>query len=177
MNKFIILEGCDGVGKSSVAIELAGLINGVYYKTPPPLFAKIRHEIETANDYYLRFYYYLTSTLYASLEIKELLKNTSVVCDRYIYTTIAYHRALGIKIPNGLDKLMFTPDYSFCLCVRENIQKQRISERATLGAFDSAFEFQKKVFQQFKKLKLDLFDTSNLNALESAQKILQRITL
>ena len=111
MKKFILLEGGDGVGKSSCAIEIAKAINGIYYKTPPPIFDSLRQPIDDTKDYSLRFYYYLTGVIYSSKEISELLKTTHVVCDRYLYTTIAYHEALGVNIPEGLEDLILKPDY------------------------------------------------------------------
>ena len=173
--KFILLEGGDGAGKSACALEIVKAINGVYYKTPPPIFDSLRQTIEDSKDYNLRFYYFLTGVIHSSREIAKLLETTHVVCDRYLYTTIAYHRALGVIIPDGLEKLILLPDYCFCLHVRDDVMRKRIGERATLGVFDEAFELQRKVLEEFKSFNLELFDTSDLSAPESAQLKLQKM--
>ena len=173
--KFILLECGVGVCKSACAIEMAKAINGIYYKTPPPIFDSLRATVEESQDYNLRFYYFLTGVIYSSREITKLLETTHVVCDRYLYTTIAYHRALGVNIPDGLEKLILLPDYCFCLHVRDDVMRKRISERATLGVFDEAFELQKKVLEEFKGFNLELFDTSDLSASESTQQMLRQI--
>lgn len=175
--KFILLEGGDGVGKSVCAKEIAKTIKGVYYKTPPPIFDSLRQTIEDSKDYNLRFYYFLTGVIHSSREIAKLLETTHVVCDRYLYTTIAYHRALGVVIPDGLEKLILLPDHCFCLHVRDEVMRKRIGERLIPGVFDDAFELQKKVFEEFRSFNLELFDTSDLSAEESAQLMLQRMRL
>ncbi len=177
MNKFIVLEGCDGTGKSSTALLIAKAINGVYYKTPPPIFKPLSAVIEETKNYDLRFYHYLAGVLYSSLEIKKLLKSTNVVCDRYIYTTIAAHRALGIDVPDNLERLVITPDYSFCLFARADEIKKRMSERKTLGYFDDDDDHQTKVRREFQKFPLIFIDNSDMTAEESVEKILQIIRL
>lgn len=177
MKKFILFEGGDGAGKSSCALEMTKMTGGIYYNTPPPLFNNIRPLIEESGDYNLRFYYYLTGVLYASKEIKKLLERTHVICDRYLYTTMAYHSALGVIMPANLEKLVIAPDYCFCLHAREEIIKKRIKERKTLGVFDNAFGLQQEVFRQFKNFGLELFDTSDLSAEQSVRQMLQKIQL
>jgi len=175
--KFILLEGGDGTGKSSCALEIAKTINGVYYKTPPPIFDSLRQAIEDTEDYNLRFYYFLTGVIYSSREITELLKTTHVVCDRYLYTTIVCHRVLDVIIPDDLEKLILLPDYCFHLYAREDVLRERINRRSTLGVFDNNFGLQKRIFEEFRKFDLELFDTSDLSERESARLILQKIKL
>ncbi len=177
LKKFIIFEGCDGSGKSSCALELARQIDGIYYKTPPKIFENLRESIEITTDYNLRFHYYLSGTIYASYEISEILKNHHVVCDRYIYSTIAYHRALGINIADDLAKTVVQADYAFCLHAKKEEVIKRISQRKDLGAFDTAFDFQEKIFSEFKKFPLEFFDTTSLNISESVEKLRKMIDL
>lgn len=177
MKKLIVFEGCDGSGKSSCAIELAKQINGIYYKTPPKIFENLRESIEQKKDYNLRFYYYLSGTIYAANEIAEILKYNHVVCDRYIYSTIAYHRALGIAISNDLIKTVIQADYAFCLHAEKEEVIRRIWQRKNLGAFDTDFNCQENVFQEFAKFPLEFFDTSGLKVEESVEKLLQKIYL
>lgn len=177
MKKFIVFEGCDGSGKSSCALELAKKINGIYYKTPPQIFENLRKSIEKKRDYNLRFHYYLSGTIYASHEINEILNHNHVICDRYIYSTIAYHRALGINIADDLAKTVVQADYVFCLHTKKEEIVRRIGQRKNLGTFDTAFDFQEKIFQEFKKFPMEFFDTTDLTIDESVEKLLQKIYL
>lgn len=175
MKKLIVFDGCDGVGKTSCALALAKEMDAMYYKTPPKIFDSIRVEIESFNDYDLRFHFYLTAMLYAAKEIEALLKNTSVICDRYIYSTIAYHRAIGIKTPENLEKLFPQPDYAFLLHAQDEVIKKRLSERSVFGFFDTNFEIQKKAFKEFQSFNLNLFETSYLKVEESVEQLFKKI--
>lgn len=177
MKKLIIFDGCDGTGKTSCATSLAEKINAVYYKTPPKIFENIRGIIESSKNYNLRFYYYFISMLYSAREISEILEHDCVICDRYIYSTIAYHRVLGVEVPSDLEQLVPVPDYAFCLYARDEVIKQRLSERSVFGALDNDLELQHKAFNEFKTFNLSLFDTSDLKIEESVAKILKIIHL
>jgi len=177
MKKFIVFEGCDGSGKSSCALEFAKQINGIYYKTPPQIFESLRKPIESMQDYNLRFYYYLSGTIYAAHEITELLNNNHVVCDRYIYSTIAYHRALGISVNDNLSQNIIQADYTFCLYTKEEEIIKRIGQRENLGVFDTNLDFQKKIFQEFNKFPMEFFDTTGLSVQESVEKLLKKVNL
>ena len=177
MFKLIVIEGCDGSGKSSVAVGLAEKINGVYYKTPSKIFWEMRQKVEETKDWNLIFYFYLTGTLMANHEIGELLKTTHVVCDRYYYTTLAYHKCLGVKIPVGIDKLFIPPDFSFCLYANKEEIKRRLAKRTYVGPHDFNFKLQNQVFKEFERFQLEFFDNSNLTVAESIQAILQKISL
>ena len=176
-HKLIVLEGCDGSGKSSVAQLLAKEIGGVYVKTPSKILWDIREKVEETKDWNTIFYFYLTGTLVASHEISEILKTSHVVCDRYFYSTIAYHRCLGVKIPNGVEDLFISPDFSFCLFANKEEIKKRLATRTALGPHDLNFDLNDRVFQEFVKFQLEFFDTSYLSVDESVQKILQKISL
>jgi dTMP kinase len=177
MKKLIVFEGCDGSGKSSCAIELAKRIDGIYYKTPPQIFENIKKAVEQTKNHNLRFYYYLSGTIYAAEEIKEILKYDHVVCDRYIYSTIAYHRALGINISDDLIKTVIRANHAFCLCAEKKEIIKRIGQRENFGVFDRDFNFQEKIFREFKKFPLEFFDNTGLTVKESVEKLLLKITL
>ena len=176
-HKLIVLEGCDGSGKSSVAMGIAKEINGIYFKTPSKIFWDMREKVEETKDWNIIFYFYLTGTLMAGHEINQLLEHSHVVCDRYYYTTLAYHKCLGVKIPAGIEKLFTPPDFSFCLYANKEEVKRRLSTRTYVGPHDFNFDLQDQVLKEFEHFQLEFFDTSNLNVDESIQAILQKISL
>src|SRR5205085_3065414 len=124
---FICVEGIDGVGKSTVAGKLATALDGIYYKTPPPPYDSIRANIDKKADPWARFYFYLSAVSFASAEISRLRLTQSVVCDRYIFSTLAYHIAMdecfrGHEVAPSL----LMPDVTFLLVAVEEERVRRL---------------------------------------------------
>lgn len=133
-NLFIVLEGLSGVGKTTVGKLLAIRLNGIYYKTPPyPFpypFDLIRGHVDQNCGLKARFLFYLSSVIYASAEIKELLKHSPVVCDRYILTTICFHRAAGLSLEINYSKPgLAIPDLTVFLTCGEEKRFSRLDSR------------------------------------------------
>jgi thymidylate kinase len=132
-NIFVTIEGVDGTGKSTVTKMLAELLGGVSIQTPSSAFSKERKVIESITDNKSeKFDFYINSLIYQQEEISELLKLSSVICDRYIHSTFAYQWADDETFPgsiNGFFKNIRIPDYSFLLILNEDVRKKRITER------------------------------------------------
>lgn len=111
-NKFIVLEGIMGSGKTTLAKMLAERLNGVYYNTPAS-FREIRPMADEGLSIKARYYFYLSLNSQTSLEVGELLKEKTVICDKYIWSTFCYHKTFGLNLScfPQLDILM--PDFCF----------------------------------------------------------------
>lgn len=131
-NLFIVLEGLSAVGKTTIAKDLAIKINGCYFNTPGKEYGIIRDYIDRNVPIEARYLFYLSSVIAASRQIAELLKETSVVCDRYIYTTTCWHKAMGVKI-NVDDliqqKVILKPDFSFLITCDYHERMRRMEKR------------------------------------------------
>jgi len=181
-NKFFVIEGIDGSGKTTVCKKLCNKIGAEFYKTPSFPFSDIRNLIDENVNIRSRFYFYLSSVLHASCEINELLKDKTVVCDRYILSTLCYHRAAD-SIFKAFDESnidILQPDLTFYLNANYDVRMKRIVQRENIE-FEDAFNsdlhdesFQKKVeFEFLKYEKLIWVDTNSLSAEEVSQKILK----
>jgi thymidylate kinase len=169
---FVVFEGIDGSGKTTISKIISEKLEWQYYRTPPIPFENIRTEIDKSCNPHSRFLFYLSSVCYASDEIKKLLRINSVVCDRYLYSTLAYHYALENSLRNiDLSNLdILRPDIIFYLNAKFQTRKKRIEKRA-LGV-DSSFDhglamnesFQDAVESEYKKIPdLQIIDTEYLS--------------
>jgi thymidylate kinase len=185
-NKFIVVEGIDGSGKTTVCKILSQKIGAKFYKTPSFPFSDIRTLIDKKVNLKSRFFFYLSSVFHASYEINEILKEKTVVCDRYILSTLCYHRAAEPYFKtfdeNKMDILQ--PDLTFYLEADYNIRVRRIAQREHIefeNIFNTVFHdesFQKKVESEFSKYKnLIRIDTNILTAEAVADKIFNEFCL
>lgn len=141
--RLIVFEGIDGVGKTTLvhALKESLLARGIKvivyedvedtihgYNQLKPFVKKIV-EKKSINASLL---FYLSSSLYKSELIKDLLKNQWVICDRYVYSTIAKHIAKGcgkILIPNMDIFPILKPDHAFLVTVKEQTRLTRLQFR------------------------------------------------
>lgn len=175
-NYFIVVEGIDGTGKTSVAKELAQRLNGKYYTCPPKIILPFR-KIADKSPYKLRYIYYLLGNYIAQLEIKSLLKHTTVVCDWYIFSTVAYHSVLlkrQLRIPN-----IFMPSMVVYLGASISQISSRLAKRATNSKFEN-LDFLEKVKLRYEELisgqnNVIKVDTTDKTVEVSVKQILENL--
>jgi dTMP kinase len=184
---FIVFEGLDGSGKTTLAKMLAKDINALYISTPPPCLVgkdnMIRNIFDQEVDLYTRFLYYLLGVFYTSDLVRNLLKSKSVICDRYIHSTICFHKLMGVKEQiQANNHYLLQPDISFFLYVSDEKERcDRIKNRDKRTKYDMVKEndtFRERYINYFKKEKEFIFiDTINNNEkgiVENIKKELRR---
>ncbi|MFA6158024.1 MAG: AAA family ATPase [Candidatus Paceibacterota bacterium] len=131
---FIVLEGIDGSGKSSLAPMIAAKCNGTTYATPPEKYRRLRKQIDTDSSPQKHYEFYRDAVTEASSEISKLLSSgETVVCDRYWFSTLVYHRA-GKMVLDGSDFSHLTqPDLTVLLLVGPEEQVRRYRKRGVEG--------------------------------------------
>lgn len=128
---FISLDGVDGVGKTTVAKLLAADGSFQYHKSPAGPFAQLRKEVDAHATPLERYCFYRLATQFNSVQISQLLETNSVVCDRYIASTAAYHIAMDARIRViHNDAGLLKPHFAFLLGARSEVRDKRILERA-----------------------------------------------
>ncbi len=180
--KFIVLEGIDGSGKSTVSRLLAKSLGAKLVSTPPKGFGSARRAVDSHAQLQSRFFFYLSSVLFASETIEELLKTNHVVCDRYIFSTLGYHQSLGLKIDFDLSSIKFTqPDFTFFLRIEDEVERQRrLRERMRFTKTDALIDdekVRKKLVREYSRFPMIHIDTSNTSAQEVVMKIREHIKL
>ncbi|MFH1178485.1 MAG: hypothetical protein V1711_02065 [bacterium] len=130
--KFIVLEGISGSGKTELGTRLSRQISAKYYTTPPSMFGKIREEADRILCLRSRFLFYLSSVIQASWEIGKILETQSVVCDKYLWSTICYHRVYGLDVEMPPPILYRKPDYTFLVVCEDEKRIERLFLRGAI---------------------------------------------
>lgn len=169
-HRFISIDGVDGVGKSTVAKLLVADGTYHYHKSPSGEFARLRAEVDLHATPLEHYCFYRLSSQHDSTQVAELLRTTSVVCDRYIASTAAYHFAMDPRIREiHEESTLLIPHFAFLLEARSDVRKDRMAKRATITS-DAALErngaFLDRVNEVFQTLGLISIDTSDITAEE-----------
>ena len=178
-NIFIAIDGIDGVGKTTCSKMLAKKISAHYYRLPPKSFNKIKDKINLLRLLNIRFIFYLLLVIYSSIKIKGLLRTKSVICDRYIFSTLVYHRVLNIRLAKKISykKLHLTkPDISIYLWADKRTRRQRLNSRknnSTDNFIEQNHKLQNKIHAEFLKLPVQAINTTGLSPEEVCNKILK----
>lgn len=178
---FVVIEGMDGVGKTTITKLLAEQLNAISYKIPPTDLNSIRDKIDDSNKY-TRFFYYLSTTYYASEIILSMVKlGQSVVCDRYYQTTLSAYDNDVMNLINSeeiIDKL-YTPDFCFLLTVSEEERLKRLNKREYLSKDDiesmknrTLREAQISKYYQMDMIKIDTTNKTEENILNEILNII-----
>jgi thymidylate kinase len=89
-SKFLVIEGCNGVGKSTI-VEYLSARTGASSFHYPPEFVKFRREVHLDERVapLPRLVYYLAATLHLSDIVRAQLTQGHVICDRYLASPLS----------------------------------------------------------------------------------------
>lgn len=128
----IVLEGLEGVGKSTLAAKLSALLGSKTVKTPPPEFGAVRDVVAALDNPSVSFYFYLSSVLAIQRDIFSFKGDVSrhVIVDRYILSTVAYHSSGETFVPPAYQKSALIPaDIVVHIGCGESQRLQRLEQR------------------------------------------------
>ena len=189
MNKFIVIEGLDATGKSTLVRNLSLALDATQLFCPPIINipsiqeGSARSHFDSLNPLQRRAYYRF-SNLVASEEVRKMIPSNHVIMDRYWTSTAAFAAmdegfehdiALG-EYPEEILK----PDLLILLTVDEENRLARLqgrgetetNEESELAASKSKRE---KVLLAYKAFNPVIIDTSNKTPEEVCQEALQII--
>ena len=135
---FVVLEGLDGVGKTTLTKALAEFFNGESRSTPGCALKPLIEEIlETFGDNQTaRAIFYTASVLAEGKLARESADRDKVVfMDRYWLSTIAYARARGVSANfSSLEAIVPKPDIIVLVTLEEKERLRRLNDRGTSAA-------------------------------------------
>ena len=141
---FIVVEGCNGTGKSETARHLATLL-GAHTFHFPPKFNELRASmgLDTAMPQIPRLHYYLAACLHLSNLVLDVLEDGGwVVCDRYVAAPLSLIAADGGLDPavidaqfGGIRSWLLDVDVTLVLEARHQVAVERlVRRRKVLGS-------------------------------------------
>lgn len=185
LGKFIVLEGCEGSGKTSICARLkeeafSDPERVIFTREPggTPFAEEIRSIIfRNAGDPFLELCLFNAARRHhlLNLVMPKLRDGISVICDRYVASTYAYqivarnNIALQVLLRNltcyaeGGVGYQFYPHYIF-LDVPPEVGLERVKRRKgeTIPFDDEAISFHQKVYQGFRSFMGVSMHASNL---------------
>lgn len=182
----ILIEGLDGVGKSTLVNSLATKLTASLIASPPRIpdpsdaHADLRNRMDQTEPS-VRREYYRTGNFHASLSIEEARKYGPVVLDRYWPSTASFavldeHQPewepLGVW-PRGLVE----PDIMILLTVDEDGRLKRMSKREQAVTEEEAHlekgsQAREEVIEALRRFEPIEIDTSQLNATEVLNEVM-----
>ncbi len=182
MPSFIVLEALDGVGKTTLAKNLAEHHGGTFLTTPgkelQPLRADIIKGLGESQTARALFY---AATVQAEGERAAILRQQgkSVVMDRYSASTIAYAKARGVNtdLEAALSQVV-KPDLTILLTLDEQERQKRLLERGTTAEDLETLQpqFRQQVMAGLRQ-RCDIeLDVTGLDQQQALQKLIAIIT-
>lgn len=159
---FIVIDGPDGSGKTTVAKDVVAALNvqgypAIYTKEPTDsvLGRQIRKLLKekTADPQQLFDLYVADRLIHIDYIVNCLNKSMVVVCDRYKYSTFCYQSTHGIDEKSmAKNNKLLSPDLTFILYSSPAILLNRIENRGNEKEIFENKEFLKTVVSKFLNL-------------------------
>jgi dTMP kinase len=150
---FIVLEGVDLSGKTTLAPLLANELGAKLLKSPPAPFDAIKTSVLENASSFARLLYFLAANLEVSRIITGVLKHQPVICDRYVWSTIAYHSAIENSPETNIDNILSLLINS--LAVPDLVVLLRVNRQAQLlraqNKYDDPFQQRLLSSEDFQK--------------------------
>ena len=177
--RFICIEGLDGVGKTQVAKCLSEKLSYQYYRSPGGNFDKARVMVDDGSlDPLTRYFFFRAASQYDSGMIADILETSGVVCDRYIFSTLAYHSAMDTRVSSLFETTgLLMPDCVILLVADEEARRHRLQIRPHVTKIETDFALQLKIDAIYRSLVGEVVDTTHTTieqATEIALKIIAR---
>jgi thymidylate kinase len=137
-SKFLVIEGCNGVGKTTITEYLIARVGAASFHYPPE-FVSFRRDVhlDQAVAPLPRLVYYLAATLHLSDLVRAQLKQSHVICDRYLASPLslmigdsAIEETQARQLTEPFQSYLCVPDLTLLVTAEHSVVSARIHNRA-----------------------------------------------
>lgn len=137
-SKFLVVEGCNGVGKSTVVDYLCARAGALSFHYPPE-FVSFRRDanLDERLAPLPRLVYYLAATLHLSDLVRDQLRKSHVICDRYLASPLslmigesAIEETEAYRLTEPFESYLRIPDLTLLLTADHAVISARIQNRS-----------------------------------------------
>ncbi|WP_221796221.1 dTMP kinase [Oceanobacter mangrovi] len=182
MPSFIVLEALDGVGKTTLAKNLAEHYGYTFLTTPGKELQPLRGDIiKGLGDSQTARALFYAATVQSEGERAGILRHQgqSVVMDRYRASTIAYAKARGVTadVESALSQAV-KPDLTILLTLDEQERQMRLGQRGTTAEDLETLQpgFRQQVMSGLRQHCDIELDVSGLNEPQALMAVWQLIS-
>ncbi|MGB3205999.1 MAG: deoxynucleoside kinase [Crinalium sp.] len=133
---FVVFEGLDGAGKTTLAELFAKRQSFSYYTSIPPDLISLKEQIAATHSPITTFHFFTLCNIMRNHEYALKLHDSGVVADRYIFSTFAYHSLLMQQDLSEHFRLLqsepnfLLPDVVVYVTASQPVINQRIANRS-----------------------------------------------
>ena len=136
--KFLVIEGCNGVGKSTIAEYLCARTGASSFHYPPE-FVSFRRDVHLDESLapLPRLVYYLAATMHLSDLVRAHLIQSHVICDRYLASPLslmiaesAIEETEARHLMEPFGSYLLIPDLTLLLTAEHAVASARINNRS-----------------------------------------------
>src|SRR5690349_6220768 len=136
--RFVVIEGCNGVGKSTITEYLSSRTGAATFHYPPE-FVSFRREVHLDESVapLPRLVYYLAATLHLSDLVRAQLKQSHVICDRYLASPLslmiaesAIEEAQARRLIEPFQSYLLMPELTLLVTAEHAAASARINDRS-----------------------------------------------
>ena len=137
-NRFLVIEGCNGVGKTTITEYLIARLGASSFHYPPE-FVSFRRDVHLDQSVapLPRLVYYLAATLHLSDLVRAQLTQSHVICDRYLASPLslmigesAIEETEARQLAEPFESYLCIPDLTLLVTAEHSVVSARIHNRA-----------------------------------------------